>query len=814
MPQKRVTFADFDSRLWVSGGREQIPVTGLRRARSVAPELTRSVRSRWGMLGLYNVNAISVFRYQGDRYAYDGLSLYKNGVIIAGGFDGTRLTFNTMPPQIGLPDYLFILGGGKTPFKIAPDGTITNWGIVAPNDGMQAARQPGESLLIDDFVSSAAQWTGFFDSPLNCAIADETAPGIPVGGGDLAIAADGTAEGHHWWIARDLGAGLNLAQYGDGTISLPTDFISCYVNIATPANVVFMSFSFDVNDKTFTKDYYQCVILLVPNTTAPNLGQVDLVVPASGGSWTKVNIPKSVFRRIGSDLNLDWSTTKAIWIQGGCFNTLQGIRLNNLVLSGGYALGVGPFATSGATYFYQVTFGNSTTGSDSNPNLQPVRVSGVVEQPVLLSQIPVSADPQVSNRKLWRSSATEAGTPTSPPLFYLDTIKDNSTQTYLDKIADNFTPITINQWTASAPYVIGFLVDGGNGFYFKVTTAGSSGATPPNWSAPAGQWIGLTNYSVGDSISVYGSPYQFTVTTAGKSGINIPDFTTVGVGGTITDGTVVWTNSDSPSTTDGTVVWLFQGINSVQPLGNMEVLLDNAPPDPTYGDAAGPFQGGMVWTRDSAAGQQDNVYFSPPGRPESVGLVYHIDSTDDPAEKAAIWDGGLWVFTTKRAMQFTGTYPALTSSPVDDGMGTSWPYTVVPVDRVGVIYRAVDGPRILNWAGSRLIGFDNLAPLFRGQGAETLSAFFPVWAAIARGEVYFGDNNYTLALTFDGEKFVWRNLGVPLQTAYYERDTGSILAGLPGFTILYEEPGTTTDVQFGTYLRVSQVALEVLIKTS
>lgn len=813
MPQKRVTFADFDSRLWVSGGREQIPETGLRRARGVAPELTRSVMSRWGMTGLYQVNAISVFKFNGHRYAYDGFQLFQDGAAIVSNFDGTRLTFATMPPQLGLPDYLFILGGGLTPFKIAPDGTITRWGIVAPPDQMQAVAQATETLTIDALTASAASYTGFFSSPFNCAIADGSGNGIPVGGGDLQIVADGSASGHHWWIARQFGSPQNLAQYADTTISLPTDLISIWVNVAQPLNVNYLSFSFDVNDKTFTKDYYQCTVALVANTTVPQAGQIDLVVPVAAAGWTHIQMPKSIFRRVGSSFNLDWSNVVAIWIQGGCFNGSQAVFLNDLTLTGGYALGTGPFATSGATYLYQVTFGNSTTGSDSNPNLQPVIISGVREQPVLLNQIPISSDPQVSNRKLWRSSALPSGT-TDGPRFFLDIIPDNTTTTYTDKIADNFAPITINAWTASAAYAAGFLVDGGDGYYFKVTTPGTSGTTPPNWNVPAGQWIGLTNYSVGDSIAVFGLPYKFTVSTAGKSGINIPNFKSVAPAGTITDGTVVWTNSNSPTTTDGGVTWTFQGINSVQTLGNMEVLNDNAPPDTTYGDSAGPFQGGMVWTRDSASGQQDNVYFSPPGRPESVGLVYHIDSTDDPAEKAVIWDGGLWVFTTKRAMQFTGTYPAFTASPVDDGMGTSWPFTVVPVDRVGVIYRAPDGPRLLNWAGSRLIGFQNLAPLFRGQGAETLPPFYPVWAAIGRGEVFFGDNQYTLALTFDQERYVWRQLGVPLQCAYYERDTGSILAGIPAFTILYEEPGSTTDVQFGTYLRVAQVSMEVLVRSS
>src|SRR5580698_5021384 len=98
MPTKRISFHDFDSRLWLSGGRDQVPQNGLRRCVAAAPELTRSIQSRWGSNLLYNINAISVYEYNGNTYQYDGTNLYQNGVQIDTGYNGTKLTFMTMPP--------------------------------------------------------------------------------------------------------------------------------------------------------------------------------------------------------------------------------------------------------------------------------------------------------------------------------------------------------------------------------------------------------------------------------------------------------------------------------------------------------------------------------------------------------------------------------------------------------------------------------------------------------------------------------------------------------------------------------------------
>src|SRR5579859_4645680 len=113
MPTRRISFTNFDRRLVLSGGREQMAApNGLRRASGVAQELTGSVLSRWGSVSLYPINAIQLYYWNGHRYQYDGANLYRDGVSVKAGFNGGRLVFNSMPPQEGLQDYLFVLGGG------------------------------------------------------------------------------------------------------------------------------------------------------------------------------------------------------------------------------------------------------------------------------------------------------------------------------------------------------------------------------------------------------------------------------------------------------------------------------------------------------------------------------------------------------------------------------------------------------------------------------------------------------------------------------------------------------------------------------
>src|SRR5216684_4989144 len=157
MPDGTIKIRDFNSRLFLSGGREQVPAGALRRCVGAAPELTTSVMSRFGSQQLYPIDSVSLFSFAGARFQYDGTKLYRNGAQIAAGFNGERLAFVVGPPQIGDPNYLFAIGGGKA-LKVDQAGNVSNWGILPPADGMVARNGGQKALLLDAFGTDAASW--------------------------------------------------------------------------------------------------------------------------------------------------------------------------------------------------------------------------------------------------------------------------------------------------------------------------------------------------------------------------------------------------------------------------------------------------------------------------------------------------------------------------------------------------------------------------------------------------------------------------------------------------------------------------------
>lgn len=79
------------------------------------------------------------------------------------------------------------------------------------------------------------------------------------------------------------------------------------------------------------------------------------------------------------------------------------------------------------TYKYKITFKNTATGSRSNPQESEVSFTVSIAGTILqLSSIPLSGDPQVNAREIYRTQAN------GQRYFLLDTILDNTTTTYSD----------------------------------------------------------------------------------------------------------------------------------------------------------------------------------------------------------------------------------------------------------------------------------------------------------------------------------------------------------------------------------------------
>jgi hypothetical protein len=797
MPTRRISFTNFNHRLVLAGGREQTGEGGLRRASGVAPEVTTSIMSRWGSEALYPIDATQLYYWNGHRYQYDGSKLYRDGSAVQTGFNGESIAINSMAPQPGIPDYLFINGGGITPFKIDPGGQLWNWGIVAPPNGALAQNLPNDQVVIDTFDGTAANWT----ATANCTKANNNTEFI-VGSGSLAI----NPTGSPWHIVRTLATPLDLENYANGDISIGTDIFQIWVlfTYANLAQAHFLQIDFDVFDGTF-KEYYSAAIGLVPVGVA--IGKVGnqigrpviFDVTVTPGQWLQLTWSKSQCSRVGSRLQYDWTNVGKIRISGN--DVIKNYLLDDLTLSGGSALGAGPAAGNGGSeYDYRTVYRNLVTGSQSNPNADATKVFGVSVNKVQLSNIPISPDPQVGARDLYRTSALNVAG--GGIAFFLDTIYDNSTTSYLDSIADFSVPIVATPWQKSSsvppnPAATAYYIDAGNGYYFKLTTAGTTGAAPPQWSVPTTSWVAKGAFVLGETTSQPTAGGVFwQVTTAGVSGNIQPNWNQAGP---IIDGTVVWTSLGLQTTADGSVSWRFEGINSTRTLGADAVLFDNAPPQSTYGDAFGPFEGSMLWTRDSSPGKSGYVYMSPPGRPESVAQAFLVSGTNDPMQRIVEWDGRLWPISTARAYRSSGSYPAIIFPSVDDSLGTLQPLTVVPVKLLGIFYWAPDGIRVLNWSGSTVVGFRELATIFRGQGEENVPAWNattgPVWAEEVRNEVIFSDGEtLTLALLYDGTNApVWRMPGRILTAGFYEHQTGEFQAAFGGKVYLFEHPGALTD---------------------
>lgn len=101
-------------------------------------------------------------------------------------------------------------------------------------------------------------------------------------------------------------------------------------------------------------------------------------------------------------------------------------------------------------YKYRVTFYNADTGQESNPS--PVsNTLTLSSQRVLLSQLPISADPQVTARRIYRTTAN------GEVLLFLAQIDDNLTTTFADNNGDGQLDFAIEEFRNSVPPIFGMM---------------------------------------------------------------------------------------------------------------------------------------------------------------------------------------------------------------------------------------------------------------------------------------------------------------------------------------------------------------------
>ncbi len=458
MPERTEQLLQFpNTGLYLMGPKRMVPRTSLRRALGVHESNVGQIQSRPGETTLYNLSTVhSLGRLGTNRFQGAAGNIYRNGVLLLGGNDGNQLTFQKAQPSLGLPDYLFLSGGGLSR-KILDAGTIQQWGIAPPSAGLAVTANANSQKQIEDF-EDFTDWT-----ITNGTGADEaTIKQQGTNSLKVTIAADTICV-----IERTVT--LDLTTYG-ATASSEEDHIELWIRIHASPGFDYCLIRFDVGAGNFATDYYQFKVYptqITPNNTMLGIGVSPLVNQqevefltggddspsgeASGAdseaaadpgpsgdaglgpgestdavagpdTWTHLRIPKSSFFRSGGGAG-DWSDVAGLQFTVKT-NTESGIELylDDCELIGSAGLE--------GRYRYHSTFRNTVTGNRSNPEPLYVSLDNVHRQSVAGSSVQVSADTQVNQREIWRTVGN--GT----IFFRALTIDNNSATTFTDTIAD------------------------------------------------------------------------------------------------------------------------------------------------------------------------------------------------------------------------------------------------------------------------------------------------------------------------------------------------------------------------------------------
>lgn len=721
----RLRFRTFAKGLWLMGARDQVPAGALRRAQGLTAVKDGPMRSRWGLTRLFSLAAHSLFRFENARYAGVGGGFYRDGVLINTQLTGAHLAFVTQPPQFDKPDYLFVAGGGggiapgfSVPFsqlfKVASDGTTSLWGIYAPSDGFTAQTLPANSNVLDT-LDNTNVW-----SPANCTIFYEPT-----------ILQDGTASMKQFVLPSVIGTATralaaDLTVYPDTTPSSGQDTIQLWVRVDNPSNLTQLQLQFDVGLGDFSSDYYTRTITVedIPPSTQlseqtvgvgspgvlppgfvfgpdgqpgiwitsnsgegentvftpldisniPGINTGQTTVTTALGAWVLLRIPKDAFQRSGTSA-ATWANVAAVRFSAQTnANGPIIVYWDRLSLVGATGM-LGP-------YRYRVTFRNTTTGSRSNPNPTDVTVGNVQRQPVLLQNLPVSTDPQVDVKEIWRTV-------------------------------------------------------GGGAVMFKAAEIANSSVT-------------------------------FTDTVSDFLGFNGP--------------------LDSST------------------LLSEQLQFDNARPSDTFDDAFGPIGGQMLWTRDATPGQRGRMFFSPVGRPESLLGFVDVTRDGDTTQKGVVWNGIAYVFTTGGIFRVTGGGSTFLPQQITGAPGTIAPFSVTPTP-YGIMYLANDGVRSFDGVYSRLLAFEPIGNVFRGEALENVPPIqnnILVRGAFQNDEYVVSDTSTTMAVNL--RDLTWREIGVGIRALYAEKETGLLLGTWTAQSkvVIVEAEGVTADdtdpifVQFQT----------------
>jgi hypothetical protein len=747
-----VSFAAFDSGLYLLGGREVIPPNATRVFTGANPVHARSVRSRNANVRVNTAAAISAIHFNGQHVTVDnsGNLLFNFGVVKSGVAVGKRMSFSKAPPHFGSSSYLFAIGGGVAG-KIDESGNYTNWGLAAPTGTPAAvalATTPAAFLLIDNLNTDPAL-NANISAIFSGTVAFDNANFV-INSGSTKISIPPRSTGG----IQEAPQGLNLAPF----TSTNFDAIEFYIRIDQPQLLRDLTVQFDVASN-FTTQMYTAQVPLYPVTgpAQPN-GTLDvadldavatsflnggswpsgvgnrmqqefaqaflqflngrqsglpanfsptaaalalqatngITIAAAGGNWWIVRIPKAAFIQVGAakDTN-NWPNVTGWQIFGtnqSASSTvnfwLNGLMLGNAVQPNAVSPGSG-FGLLGA-YNWYYTFTNSKTGSYSNPATAVTALSQVDRNAVNLTNLPTnSPDAQVDTLTIWRTLGNGG-----IPYRLIDIPLAGFGGSFLDVISDYAgfgpTPSALSDWAASTSYPVGAMILPSNnpGNFCFVSTATTSNAAS-DLTPPV--W-------------------------PQKPGATVAD----------TSGKITWQNV-------GKTLLL-----SLEPL----VLVNTLPP--LTASQCAFWKGTMFICADSAPGARGRIYYSAAGYTEGVAGYTDISNDDDPTIGFGLYANNLYVLTTKGLWQIidisTGPYqPGFTAVQIGTAPGCGSAQSIVATP-VGLVYQSpefdlhvFDGYITANLAGQIL-------PILNGDTIEGYAAVGQIVAAtFGRDEYWFSD---------------------------------------------------------------------------
>lgn len=793
--------------LWVANtDRTLTPPGALRHAQGLSNIRVGTLKSRRGSTqlstfpptGLYSTSVPhSLYRFNGATYAGVGNFIYRDGVPFITILDGGRLAFVKAQRTVGVGDLLYVAGGGNL-LKFDTSGFQLPWGVQQAPDGFLANKlayktrnvplsamgltsTSEDSVSTQEIFGGAIDFTTFGDgSPSSLgdylvlylsALRPQNIDSIQIAfiaSGPLltsrpyflrkfTVALPSSGDSAAADVQTGLSSDTRPQPVSTGGVSLtPIEDIAAFQRFLTSGfSAGQLTHSATRQRRLVGTDRYGVPVYTyveAPKTIVGGLSNL-IVTPSTldppGDNWVALLIPKNTFVATPDTAgNLpSWNAIEGVRVtlQQSSNNTDPAkITVSPLPAIPGVGLGVMSMVGGSpifGTVKYRITQVDDVSGAEGNPN--PAYLDVILgQQPEVLS-IMGNLAVGMSNVDTTATLVDATGfNPTGGKIRI-----DDEYMLYTGVAANTLTGITrgadISQIVAhSANAVVQFI-------------------TEPT------------------AFSVNRHPVQLTRLPTPDSGTHLRLYRTLGnqeILFKLTD----LIAGETPNYDAGAGTFLDDYAdfaileNPPHVVGTKEILFDNIAPVGTYDDAVGPHLGRIWWARNDVDGERHRLYYSPPGRWESVANFIEITQSDDPIQKLVIWQGQLFAFTKFHIIAIGGDTEPFSFQQVAGAPGTVQPFAVVPTS-AGIFYIARDGLRVFNGVQSALAGFDAIGPLFRGESAEDLSPFVPIVGAFARDELWLSDTEQTLVFNING---TWRRWAYGTNSFFYDESVNDLLGGL------------------------------------